>query len=135
MAEVLKFQSALTNYNILLAQSLPSTLRVVGSHMRTGRSDTVTLNADLQLMTNTVQNMNKAMDGVQSSAKNLNQMMDAIPAHQKQAVDNEVLRQLKTTVSEMPRIIMSLPSNIKTLVSVVLNMNGLYQYFSSQFIH
>ncbi|CAG2113853.1 unnamed protein product, partial [Medioppia subpectinata] len=122
-AEALKVKAALDNYNSVVTQSFPSVLRVVSDHMRNRRTDARTLTSDVQLMTTSVDNMNRAMDKLRRIVTNLNQYMDAMPTQKHSNVDNEVVQQLRQTMTKMPAIMASLPANMRTMTSVVFNMN------------
>ena len=120
---MVRMQSVISELITMLSTSLPIAIRVVSGQLLTNNTNVTTLESDLDQLTKTIEELNRAMDNVQNETKTFSNMIEAtevvVPVFSK-----EILMKLRQSLVNLSQLMMSLPNNMHAMFSLIYNIKG-----------
>lgn len=122
--EMMRLQSAITSVVSLMSISFPLAIRLVKQQILSSNPNTTALNNDLDRLTATIEDMNRAMANLNNESAVFSQMIETtemvVPN-----INQDILTQLRQSVVNLSQVVLTLPSNMNALFSLVFTLKGL----------
>jgi ABC-type transporter Mla subunit MlaD len=102
--------------------TIPKIAMIAGTTAQTSASNISRISETLGLLTSAAKDLPKTVQNLQSTITSFNQWVQKFP--ETNQLHQELVDQLKTSLTKLPDIIKALPGNLKSINNVVTNLES-----------
>ncbi len=114
--------SSISSLQTLVMDTIPKIAMIAGTTAQTSASNISRISETLGLLTSAAKDLPKTVQNLQSTITSFNQWVQKFP--ETNQLHQELVDQLKTSLTKLPDIIKALPGNLKSINNVVTNLES-----------
>ncbi len=114
--------SSISSLQTLVMDTIPKTAMIAGTTAQLSTSSISRVSETLGLLTSAAKDLPKTVQNLQSTITSFNQLVQKFP--ETNQLHQELVDQLKTSLTKLPDIIKALPGNLKSINNVVTNLES-----------